>query len=710
MSASYAVRSVGTGRLLGAVQRSLCTLLLVTHAAPLSAQETASDTLLTVQHYLDWEAVADPQLSPDGRQVVYTRRYVNKIADRWDNEVWLMEADGSRKRFLTRGSAPRWSPDGTRIAYLAPGEPSGSQIFVRWMDAEGATSQVTRVVQSPSHVRWSPDGRSLAFTMLVPTKSEGWSISMPSAPQGASWTKAPRIVERAHYRQDFRGFSEAGYVHLFVVPADGGAARQLTSGEWNVGARPVGLDFGVGVAWTPDSRTLVFDGLMADDADLRYLETHLYSVDVTSGQIRQITSRKGPWGDPHVSPDGRLIAFTGYDWTPQTYKSNELWLIALDGSNARRIAPNIDDDALNLHWAPDGRGLYITLNREGSRNVWHAPVNGSAARQLTEGAHMITLTSVARNGSVAGLITAPHEPVNVLRFDVRRPAQLVRLTRTNAAILDRVRLGEVEEVWYRSADGTRVQGWIVTPADFDPSHRYPLIMEIHGGPHAMYNVGFSYMYQNFAANGYVVLYTNPRGSTGYGTDFGNAIDNAYPSVDYDDLIAGVDAVVARGFIDTDRMYVGGCSGGGVLSSWMIGKTDRFAAAAVRCPVSNWISFAGTTDITIWGFNRFRSLPWDDPAKWLEHSPLMLVGAVKTPTLVMTGELDLRTPMAQSEEYYQALKLLGVPTALVRFEGEYHGTGTKPSNFMRTQLYMMSWYQRWTKRGERVSERVSEGES
>jgi dipeptidyl aminopeptidase/acylaminoacyl peptidase len=257
-------------------------------------------------------------------------------------------------------------------------------------------------------------------------------------------------------------------------------------------------------------------------------------------------------------------------------------------------------------------------------------------------------------------------------------------------------LGEVEHLPYTSSGNTAVEGWLVKPPGFDPSKRYPLIMEIHGGPHGMYNVGFNPMYQQFAAKGYLVLYTNPRGSTGYGSPFGNAIERAYPGVDYDDLMAGVDAAIAKGIVDTTRMYVGGCSGGGVLSSWVIGHTDRFAAAAVRCPVIDWLSFAGQTDIPFFTYNFFEKPFWEDPTPWLKQSSLMHVGKVTTPTLVMTGELDLRTPMPQSEEYYSALKMRGVPAELLRFEGEYHGTSSRPSNWMRTQLYMLDWYGRWAR--------------
>ena len=316
---------------------------------------------------------------------------------------------------------------------------------------------------------------------------------------------------------------------------------------------------------------------------------------------------------------------------------------------------------------------------------------------------MLSVSSVSHNGIAAGILTSPHVPPDVVVFPLDAPTHVTRVTDVNADVLEGVTLGEVEEVWYASSDGARVQGWIVKPPEMDPSKQYPLILHIHGGPHGMYGVGFNNSFQSFAANDYVVLYTNPRGSTGYGTDFGNAIDNGYPSIDHDDLMAGVDAVLARGYVDEARLYVTGCSGGGVLSSWAIGQTDRFAAAAVRCPVVNWMSFAGTTDISLWGYYRFQGHPWDNAEKFLKHSPLMYVGNVTTPTLLMTGELDLRTPMGQTEEYFEALKVLGVPTAMVRFNEEYHGTSSMPSNFIRTQLYILDWFGRYRREGSRATE-------
>jgi dipeptidyl aminopeptidase/acylaminoacyl peptidase len=671
--------------------RSLFLLALSCAATALPAQEKPSDTLLTVNHYLDFETVADARISPDGTRIIYTRRFVNKQKDAFESALWIMNADGSENRFLVSGVSPVWSPDGTRIAYLAEGAPGGPQLHVRWMNAEGATSQVTRVEYAPADVQWSPDGKSIGFAMFQP-KPEVWSIDMPAPPPGAQWTPAPRYVNKLHYRADRRGFLENGYVHLFVIPADGGTARQLTSGEWNAGSRFDGQPGAVGWSWTPDGRTLVFDGLMDTGSDKNYRDSDINAVDVATGKMRKLTSQRGSWTSPVVSPDGQWIALTGYPYTSQTYKTSELHLMRVDGSGLRKLSASLDRDAGTLTWARDNSGVYFTVSDRGANNMYFATTAGTT-RAVTTGQHMFTLGSVSNTGVVAGVRTSALEPPDVVRFALTAPTQIKRLTEVNADILVGKKLGAIEELWVTSTSGAKVQGWLIKPPNFDPSKRWPMIMEIHGGPHGMYNVGFSYMYQNFAANGYVVLYTNPRGSTGYGTDFGNAINKKYPGVDYDDLIAAVDTVVGRGYVDTQRMYVGGCSGGGVLSSWVIGHTNRFAGAAVRCPVMNWISFAGNADIPYFGHAWFEKPYWEDPKPWLEQSPLMYVGNVTTPTVIMTGELDLRTPMAQSEEYYTALQLRGVPTALLRFNGEFHGTGSKPSNFMRTQLYMMSWYQK-----------------
>ena len=661
-------------------------------SAPAAAQETPSATLLTTQHYLDWERVSDAQISPDGQRIVYTREAVNKIEDRWDSAIWIVNADGSQNRFLLKGSNPRWASDGKRLLYLADGEPRGTQVFVRWVDVDGPATQITRVTETPRNPRWSPDGKSIAFGMSVPEKND-WRVSMPEAPKDAKWTLAPRIITSLHYRQDRVGQTEPGFMHLFVAPADGGTARQLTSGQWHVGAgelrNPLFFD------WTPDSASIVFQGLDDPKADLLYDRSHLYVIEVTSGRRRTLVDRAGFWNRPTVSPDGRTVAFVGFEQSPRTNSTGDLWTVGLDGSNMRNVSRAYDRDPINLLWAPDSSGVYFDADDHGSRNIQYAAAAGGV-KAVTTGTHMLTLDSASRDLVAAGTQTDPQRPQDVVRYTLRQPGTPVKLTDVNGDVLAGKKLAAVEAVSFKSAGGVTAHGWIVKPPDFDQSKRYPLILEIHGGPFAMYNVAFNYMFQNFAANGYVVLYTNPRGSTGYGSEFMNGIDHNYPGFDYDDLMAGVDAVIAKGYVDTTRMYVSGCSGGGVLSSWVTTKTNRFAAAAVRCPVSNFLSMAGTSDIPLFAYSFFKKPFWEDPSDWLAHSPLMHVGNVTTPTLLMTGIQDLRTPMAQTEEYYAALKVRGVPATLLQFNGEFHGTGSKPSNYIRTQLYMMSWFQKYTK--------------
>ncbi|MDP2957466.1 MAG: S9 family peptidase, partial [Longimicrobiales bacterium] len=438
-----------------------------------------------------------------------------------------------------------------------------------------------------------------------------------------------------------------------------------------------------------------FSSLRTPDSELAWRESEIYGVDVASGVIRQLTTRKGQDGNPMPSPDGKLIAYTGDDWNDDTYRDAKIYVMNRDGSGPRMISGDFERPAGDFIWASDGSGLYFSVSDAGSSNV-HFVAVGGGVRKITEGVHMLGISSLSSAGTLVGTLSSFQEPGDVVSFDVRRPREIERLTNVNEDVLAGVTLGEVEEIWYESLDGYRIQGWVVKPPDFDPSKKYPLMLSIHGGPHSMYGVGFNYSWQEHAANGYVTLYTNPRGSTGYGSAFANAIKNAYPSKDFDDLMNGVDEVVRRGYVDERNMFVYGCSGGGVLTSWIVGHTDRFAAASANCPVTNWLSFVGTTDSPGW-YRNFEKLPWEDPSEHLRRSPLMYVGNVKTPTMLMTGVLDLRTPMPQTEEYYEALKMEGVPTAMVRFNNEWHGTSSTPSNFLRTQLYLREWFKRWERK-------------
>jgi len=643
---------------------------------------------LNLDLYFEMETVSEPQLSPDGSQIIYTRGWIDKVNDRRESSLWIMNADGSRNRFLAKGSGARWSPSGDRIAYTSQGEPKGSQIFVRWMDAEGATSQVTRVDQAPSGLAWSADGKQLAFTMLVEDRNN-WPIKMPKAPSGAKWTEPPRIVERLNYRRDRTGFTDNGYRHVFVVPSAGGTPRQLTTGDFDH----------TGSEWTPDGKSILFSGLRNENSEYQWRESEIYAVNVADGTIRQLTKRKGPDANPIVSPDGKRVAYTGYDWTTDTWVDSKIYLMNVDGSNPRLISGDWDRAPGDLRWSADGAGLYFTAQNEGSQNLYYLPVASGKVQPVTTGTHLLAISDISNKGVAVGTVTSFHQPGDVVSLDVKAPTAIKKLTAVNEDILAGRKLGDVKELWYTSADGMKIQGWYITPPDFDPSRKYPMQLHIHGGPHSMYGVGFNFGWQEHAANDYVILYTNPRGSTGYGSAFGNAIKNAYPSKDFDDLMAGVDALLAKGFVDPQNLFVTGCSGGGVLTAWTVGHTDRFAAASANCPVVDWLSFVGTTDGASWYYN-FAKLPWEDPSEHIKRSPLTYVGNVKTPTMLMTGVNDLRTPMPQTEQFYSALRLRNVPTAMIRFNDEWHGTTSMPSNFVRTQLYLRYWFDKYKRGAER----------
>jgi dipeptidyl aminopeptidase/acylaminoacyl peptidase len=661
----------------------LLVLALVTVFVPVSA--SGQGATLTVADYLEFEQVNDLQISPDGSRIVYTRRWIDKLNDRWESALWIMDADGGRNRFLIEGSSPSWSPDGTRLAFLAPGSPEGTQIFARWMDAEGSVTQVTRIQRSPSSIRWSPDGTRIAFQMRADPQTSvmtNWNIDLPR-PTGADWIDDPRIVESVVYRQDRVGFLEEGFEHVFVVPADGGTAHQVTSGDWNYGTP----------SWTSDGSGIVTASLRVNDWEYEWRESEIYRFDIGSGAVTQLTRRAGPDQNPLVSPDGRHIAYTGYDETTDDYIEATLYVMRSDGSNPRALTAELDRSPREMVWASDASGVYFTAQSEGAQNLYFASVNGGV-RKLTDAAHMLSISNTA-NGTIVGTLASPHRPGDVVSLSLAQPNDIRQLTEVNADLLAGKRLGEVEEIWYPSFDGQQTQGWLVKPPDFDPSQRYPMILSIHGGPHSMYHVGFNYGWQEHAANGYVVLYTNPRGSSGYGSDFGNQIQYDYPNEDFNDLMVGVDSVIARGYIDEEQLYVYGCSGGGVLTAWTVGHTNRFRAAASLCPVIDWISFVGQVDGNYlrW-YADFEKFPWEDPSEHLRRSPLMYVGNVTTPTLLMTGVLDMRTPISQTEEFYQALKARRIPTAMIRMNNEWHGTSRTPSNFIRTQLYLRKWFERW----------------
>ncbi len=660
-----------------------------------SIESSIEKKTFQLKDYLELESVQDPQISPDGKKIVYTRHRVDQQKDRMVSSLWFMNADGSKPHELSKGAQAMWSPDGKRIAFVKKDEKNRPQIFTRWMDSEGGTTQVTRGNLAPRSMEWSPDGKYIAFVARV-SRAEDWIITLPPRPEGAEWTEDPDIIDEFHYRQDFVGSYNNTRDHLFIVTSEGGTFHQLTTGNWNVGVRDNGsIATAPALSWSPDGEYIVFDGNNAENWEMNYFVSQIYKINIRSKAIQQLTKGVGHWTKPRFSPDGKKIAYSGLAVWDAVSPFADVWVMDSSGENKKQLTSNLDESPTGISWAHKNDGLYFTMRSRGSVNLYNVSLN-KKLKAVTKGMHVLYTSSFSKSGFSAavksGYTTAP----DVIRFRTKDGAKEQRVTQVNADVLSNVNLGQAEELWYNSPDGTLVQGWILKPPGFNPSQQYPLYLSIHGGPFNMYDAGFSPERLEHAANGYVVLYTNPRGSTGYGKDFSNAIGYAYPGkVDYDDLMAGVDTVIAKGYIDTDRLYVEGCSGGGVLTTWVISHTDRFRAAVARCTVSNWISFAGTTDLVGWVTNFFEKPYWEDATQWVKHSPLTHVAKVKTPTLLMTGDKDLRTPLAQAEQYYNALKLRGIPTKLIPMRGEYHGTGTIPSNWLRTQLYIRKWFEEHT---------------
>ena len=635
---------------------------------------------LSLDHYKNYEWTSNPTISPNGEQILYSRSWINLIDDKRETDLWIMNKNGSTNRFFLNGSNGKWSPDGSKIAFIKKGEPNGTQIFIKYLGVEGEPTQITKLEKSPSSMEWTPDGKFNAFLMHVSSEAALDPIGVPERPKGATWTKGPQVIDQVDYSQDRVGFLERGFRQIFVVPSEGGTARQITFGEFD--------DFSGGISWLKDSESIVFSSYQKEDAEYARGQSNLYSVNINNLNLIELTSREGTESSPTVSPDGSKIAFVGSTWTKNFYHDRKMYVMDIDGSNLRCITESLDQTPSPGVWGKNSSGVYFNVREFGQSNVYHADIKGKV-KKITNGNHMLTMNDLVGSDAVATW-TDPSNPSDIISFSIDKPNKINRLTDVNKDIFYNVEFGEVEEITYKSVDEKYVQGWIVKPPNFDSNKIYPLVLRIHGGPHSMYHVGFNYNFQLHAAQDQVVLYTNPRGSTGYGYDFANAIQNAYPGNDYDDIMYGVDEVISRGYIDENRMYVYGGSGGGVLTSWIVGKTDRFAAASVNYPVTNWFSFVGTTDGATWYYN-FKNYPWEDPSEHIKRSPLMYVANVKTPTMLMCGEEDLRTPISQTEEYYQALKMNKVPTVMIRFIDEYHGTSSKPSNFLRTHGYINAWF-------------------
>jgi len=685
----------------------LATGLLLVHLSAARAESKVGK--LDLLDVFNLQLAGDPQISPDGKRIVYVRQFSDIMADQRHSNLWIINADGSDHRALTTGnfndSSPRWSPDGTQIAFISNRD-GGPQIYRRWMDS-GQTAKVTNVTNAPGGIAWSPDGKWISFAAHVPSAPASIG-KLPSAPEGAKWAEPAKVIDKLVYRFNGLGYLKPGYSQLFVVPADGGTAKQVSSGNFQHG----GQAFGAGEAlWTPDSKYLILSANRHAHNENDPINTEIYEFSVADGSAKALTSRKGPDGDPAISPDGKAIAYVGFDDKYQGYQVRKLYVMNRDGSGSRLVSGNLDRDVRSPRWSADSGEIYFLSDEHGNTGLYRTSLDGQTHKltnNIGSGGSAYgggASYSVAKDGTFVVTYARPNVPGDIAAGRIGTEGTKV-ITSVNEGLLSAKKLGDVEEISYESSkDGRKIQGWIIKPPDFDPNKKYPLILEIHGGPFANYGDRFDLEKQLMAARGYVVLYTNPRGSTSYGEEFGNLIHHAYPGDDFYDLNSGVDALIAKGYIDPDQLYVTGGSGGGVLTCWMIGRTPRFRAAVTVYPVINWYSFVLTSDIgnfvsKYW----FPGLPWDNVEHYEKRSLLSVVKNVKTPTMVLTGEADYRTPMSDSEQYYQALKLLGVESVLVRVPDEPHGIAVRPSHHMSKIHHIITWFDQHHKKGEQRAER------
>ena len=661
------------------------TLALLSASAQLAAAQP-KPKLLDKETFFLMESVSGPQIAPDGSSVVFARGFVDIMKDQNSSNLWIIDVKGERLRQLTDGpwrdSAPVWSPDGKRIAFLS--DRSGSaQVHVMWADTR-ETLQLTRVERAPGGLKWSRDGRFLLFTTSLPDDTPILPVKLPPVPRGAQLAKGAVVVDRLSWGSDGVGPTTKSYTHVFVVDAlVGGTPRQISSGNYSHSAPE----------WSADGRTIYVSGIRKPDAEYLRGDSEIYAIDVATLGVTPLTDRKGPDSNPVVSPEGKWIAYTGYNDENYTSTLSLLYLMDSDGGSKRLWQGNLPSSPGNVTWAADGSGVYYGMEERGEANEYFlALAPGSVPRKITNGTHMLTSLSIANNGQVAGIRSTARRPGVLVTFLLNRPADVKTLVDVNADVLDGVALAESEEIWYSSTDGLKIQGWLIKPANFDSSKKYPLVLWIHGGPWSMYNVGWNWAFQNWAANGYGVLWTNPRGSTGYGQEFVNGIQFSYPGKDYEDLMAGVDAALAKGWVDKDNLFVCGGSGGGLLTAWIVGHTSRFRAAVSMRPVIDWQSFVGNTDGSSW-YRQFHKYPWEDPMEYAVRSPLHYAANITTPTMIMTGEADLRTPIPQTEEFYRALKMIRkAETLMVRMPEEFHGW-RRPSHQLLQQLYLMAWFEK-----------------
>jgi len=708
------------------IRVSLLLVLFVFVTAPALAQKRN----ITEKDLFSFVWIGDPQVSPDGSRIAYVRVTVNDRKDGYNTSIWTVSTASGETRQLTSGirdSTPRWSPDGQYLCFVRvpekDGRPDQPQLFMLSM-AGGEAFQFTSLPRGAGGPQWSPDGKTISFfnsaTPEELAKAAAKSSPSPTASPAASPSASPkpeeresdvRVVTRAVYRANGAGYLDTKHpTHIWVVQAprtgdEKVTPKQLTSGRYDDG----------NISWAKDSSKLYF---VSDHTDEPYYElpsTDIYTVSVSGGEIKKLNTVDMGTGALSVSPDGKRFAFYASTNKPvQSYTEPDLWVMDIaPNSQPKNLTKDFNSDLGSgvggdntsprspggnpPIWSPDGRKIYATFAKEGKANVGAFDATTGRETDVTTGNQAVVNFRAVPDASKFALLISTPTRVGDLYWLDGTSGTPKQLTHVNDELFSKLNLTEPEEVWYTSFDGKKVQTWVQKPPDFDPNKKYPLILNIHGGPHAAYGFIFDHEFQWMAAKGYVVLYPNPRGSTSYGQEFGNIIQYHYPGDDYKDLMAGVDEVVKRGYIDEKRLGVTGGSGGGLLTNWTVTQTTRFAAAVSQRDISDWADWWYTADFTLFQPSWFKAPPFEDPEDYKARSPITYVTKIQTPLMLILGETDYRTPTGSGgEQLFRALKYRKIPTVMVRFPNETHelSRSGQPWHRIERLQHIVGWFDKW----------------
>ncbi|PYX31946.1 MAG: S9 family peptidase [Acidobacteria bacterium] len=701
----------------------------------ISAQNSSGKRSITEKDLFDFVWIANPQVSPDGSRVAFTRVVVDEKRTGYETSIWSVATSGSDSPVrLTTGKhdgQPRWSPDGKRLVFVRGGEkddagkPKPAQLAILSL-AGGEARIITDLPKGASGPLWSPEGKRIAFSSSTTPedveKAErtkqatkpGDAVSKPDSAKDAhldnDHESDVHIISRAIYRDNDEGYLDAKrHQHIWVIEVPAGSDErtkpiQLTSGDYDEGE----------ARWTNDGARLYFLTTRIDEPYYENGVTDIYSVSSTGGTPEKLTTIKMDIGDLTLSPDGRRLAFHASASEPvRSYSQPDLWVMDIaPNAQPRNLTANYDFDmgdsvfgdnaaprggnGRTLHWAPDSNSLFDLVAKQGRTPIVRVDAQSGGVTEITHGEQAVLDYSTTPDARTTIALVSTPVMIGDL-YAVSADGAQTRLTDPNKALWSQLNLTAPEEINYKSFDGRNIQGWIQKPPAFDPNKKYPLILDIHGGPHAAYGWVFDHEFQWMAAKGYVVLYVNPRGSTSYGQDFGNIIQYHYPGDDHRDLMIGIDEVLKRGYVDPKKLAITGGSGGGVLTNWAVTHTDRFAAAVSQRDISNWASWWYTADFTLFQAKWFKAPPFEDPQDYANRSAITFVKNIHTPIMFVLGDSDYRTPQdSGGEQLFRALKYLKRPTAMVVFPRETHELSRSGEPWHRIERleHIVGWFDKY----------------